>query len=363
MFQKYSVYIIFIFATLGCKVISIEKNSINPLDVFWYGRVATYADESKVNLISTAACGGFQTNDDITIYASTSKNNFVYLQVEQNSELLSQKYKITDDTLNRIIIPVKGPTRLWLYKCSEAHTGPLYIHKLEGNSIRPIKKTWNKKIEFIGNSITCGAASDTSIKPCGNGNYNYHHNGYMSYAAQCGRRLDARTLLSSISGAGIYRNWNSDGPTVPQLYSYLNLKDSLDGQWNASAYQPDLIVVALGTNDLSRGDGVKARHPFSQEQFVKTYISFLNKITEWNPEAKIVITDSPMVTGERTVLNSCLNIVKDKMKDNHGKEIYLFTYTPMKARGCTGHPSVEDHTIMANELTPYLEQILINNNK
>ncbi|MEN9859646.1 MAG: hypothetical protein RLZZ515_128, partial [Cyanobacteriota bacterium] len=105
--------------------------------------------------------------------------------------------------------------------------------------------------------------------------YNYHHNGYMSYAAQCGRLLKVQTLLSSISGAGIYRNWNSDGPTVPELYSFLNLRDSTDGIWNPSDYNPDLIVVALGTNDLSRGDGVNPRLPFSQEDFVKEYINFL----------------------------------------------------------------------------------------
>jgi hypothetical protein len=30
----------------------------------------------------------------------------------------------------------------------------------------------------------------------------------------------------------------------------------------------------------------------------------------------------------------------------------------MQAKGCTGHPSVEDHAVLANELLPFFKQLL-----
>lgn len=67
------------------------------------------------------------------------------------------------------------------------------------------------------------------------------------------------TLLSPISGAGIYRNWNSNGPTVPQQceQAYLRL-DSLK-KWGFTTIVPDIVCIALKTNDLSQGEGATAR--------------------------------------------------------------------------------------------------------
>jgi hypothetical protein len=41
-----------------------------------------------------------------------------------------------------------------------------------------------------------------------------------------------------------------------------------------------------------------------------------------------------------------------------GKPVALYFFQPMQAGGCTGHPSVEDHAILANELAPFFKQLL-----
>ncbi len=69
-------------------------------------------------------------------------------------------------------------------------------------------------IEFIGNSITCGAAADPSEVPCGTGVYHDQHNAYYAYGPRVARALAANYIVRSVSGSGIYRNWNSDGHAV-----------------------------------------------------------------------------------------------------------------------------------------------------
>ena len=44
-------------------------------------------------------------------------------------------------------------------------------------------------IEFIGNSITCGAAADVSEVPCGSGVDYDQHNAYYAYGPRVARML------------------------------------------------------------------------------------------------------------------------------------------------------------------------------
>ncbi len=354
------ILILFLFAQLfSCRNTpqSIATLKLDAINAKWYGRYVASKDGKQVNLISSAAHGGFSHMDSLTIKVSTAKGSFVYLQIEQNGSILPNQYKIIGDTISKITLATKGKNTTWLYKSSEAHTGPLYIHALEAKDIQSIDKGHLTKIEFIGNSITCGAASDESNMPCNEGEYADHHNGYMSYASQTARNLNMDVVLSSISGAGIYRNWNSEGPTVPQLYEYMNLMDSSEGQWQATDYDPHIIVVALGTNDLSDGDGIKPRLPFDPNLCIENYVSFLQKIIAWHPKAQILLTDSPMVTTKSRDLQNCLHAVQKKVDSltisQH--KIQVFYYKPMMPNGCLGHPSVEDHTIMADQLTAFLK--------
>jgi hypothetical protein len=60
-----------------------------------------------------------------------------------------------------------------------------------------------------------------------------------------------------------------------------------------------------------------------------------------------------MVSGEnRELLQRCLAQVKNAIDLQYPAEPQVVTYffKPMKARGCTGHPNVEDHAILADEL-------------
>lgn len=114
--------------------------------------------------------------------------------------------------------PTAGRHTPWLYKATEVHTAPIAIQKISAINIKALRPPMAPLIEFIGNSILCRAAADPSEVPCGAGDYHDQHNAYPAYGPRVARALHAKFLLSSVSGIAAYRNWNSDGPAMPEVY-------------------------------------------------------------------------------------------------------------------------------------------------
>ena len=198
--------------------------------------------------------------------------------------------------------------------------------------------------------------------PCGTGEYHDQHNAYFAYGPRVARELGVNFLMSSVSGIGIYRNWNSDGPTMPQVYEKADFQDYSTRPWNFTKYNPAIVSIALGTNDYSDGDGVKKRLPFDSESFIQNYIMFVELVKSKYPTAQIALLSSPMLNGERReTLHQGITRVKEAIDARYpsDKPVAVFFFKPMQARGCSGHPSVEDHAILAAELVPFFEGLLI----
>jgi lysophospholipase L1-like esterase len=284
-----------------------------------------------------------------------------YIQYELDG-VYQRRVKLSGDGAPLLVTaPKVGAHRVWIYKATEATTGPVFITRIVGRGLWPLKKPGAPLIEFIGNSITCGAQADASEYPCGVGDYWDHSNAYFAYGPRVARQLGVRYMLSSVSGIGVYRNWNSDGPTMPQVYERAALQVGDGRVWDFTKERPVIVNIALGTNDLSRGDGVRARLPFDSVAFVETYVKFVRLVKSKDPAAQIVLLSSPMEHGaEGQLLERCIRAVKKRIDALHpvGKRVAVFVFTPMVPRGCGYHPSVEDHAIMAKELAPFIKRLL-----
>ena len=131
--------------------------------------------------------------------------------------------------------------------------------------------------------------------------------------------------------------------------------------WNFKTYSPKIVSIALGTNDMSHGDGIHARQPFDSAVFVKDYAAFVQLVKSKYPKAIIALLSSPMINGnERLLLQNCLTAVKQHIDVLYpsDKPVALFFFQPMHAGGCSGHPSVADHAILANELFPFFKSLM-----
>lgn len=184
-----------------------------------------------------------------------------------------------------------------LMKYSEAAFSKLGFKaiSLEGELLPPPMRK-PRRIEFIGDSITCGYGVE--------GGFNSdlfttkEENPMRAYACQTARLLDAEFQLVSWSGIGIITNYvdetvNEPFPDrwlMPDLYEYADgelersLQKSTYEIWDNKSYSPDLVVIYLGTNDASYTRGRKER----QEYFASEYQKFLDQVRMKNKESYIL---------------------------------------------------------------------------
>ncbi|TDN39100.1 hypothetical protein A8B98_21675 [Hymenobacter sp. UV11] len=319
----------------------------------------------QLELISSAAHVGFQFEGrECQVFAALpGGQGHNYLQYELDG-VYQKRLRVEGSSTAPLTItaPTAGRHTVWIYKATEAHTGPIAIQKITAPRIKSLPPPAGPLIEFIGNSITCGAAADASEVPCGTGEYHDQHNAYQAYGPRVARALHANFLLSSVSGIGAYRTWNNTGPSMPQVYEKVDFQEKNPQRWDFTTYKPAVVSIALGTNDLSNGDGKTPRLPFDSTTFVNTYTQFVQLVKTNYPQARIALLSSPMLNGKtRTTLQNCLTAIKAKTDAAYpsASPVALFFFEPMQPRGCNGHPSVEDHSLLAQQLEPFFKKLLL----
>ncbi|PBJ14515.1 SGNH/GDSL hydrolase family protein [Flavobacterium sp. ACN6] len=345
-------------------IVSTAQTQNSSKTFLYQGRIDKLQNENVI-LIGTASSVSFNFTGNecsISLQSVDSYEHHNYVSLVLDGKYLG-KIKIEKGAAQSFPIKVtsnKKEHRLDIYKNTEAQSGNILFAGTTAK-LTSISFKKKKKIEFIGDSITCGAASDSV--DCDKGEYHDHHNGYYAYGPILSREIDVNYLVSSVSGIGMYRNWNDenkDEAIMPDVYQNLYLtKDKSKPKYDF-AFEPDIISIALGTNDFSGGDGKKERLPFNPEKYISNYINFIKMLYEHNPNAQIVITNSPMVGGDRgVVFEDCLNKVKAAFDtDKTHKTIQIFKFKPMTPKGCLGHPDVADQKVMADQYAPFLKKLL-----
>ncbi|MBX9853799.1 MAG: hypothetical protein K2X86_18800, partial [Cytophagaceae bacterium] len=86
-----------------------------------------------------------------------------------------------------------------------------------------------RKIQFIGNSISCGSgieAANGSAQCSEDGWGQPYHNSYYAFGPVLARDLNAEYHLTSVSGIGLIRNYSDlyDARPMPQVYNLLYLE-------------------------------------------------------------------------------------------------------------------------------------------
>ena len=321
--------------------------------------------QGDLELISSGCQFGFSfEGSTCSLQVIVPWPNHNYLQYDLDG--VYQKRIRVDSASNAPVVitaPKSGKHTIWIYKATEAHTGPIFIHSVSGPNIQALQRPTAALIEFIGNSITCGAQADASEVPCGAGLYHDQHNAYMAYGPRVARALGVNYIMICASGIGVYRNWDVDSPNMPQVYEKTDLTLQTQQQnWDFSTYTPRIVSIALGTNDFSDGDGIHPRKPFDSVAFVQAYVKFVQLIKSKYPNTQIALLNSAVLPAQKKAkLENCLTSVKKQVDALYpsAKPVALYFFQPMQARGCTGHPSVEDHGILANELIPFFKQLLL----
>ena len=237
----------------------------------------------------------------------------------------------------------------------------------EGKNLVEAPALPSRKIEFIGNSITCGYGNEGLKKE---EHFDYAtENHYYSYASITARNLDAQHWVVARSGIGAYRNYNgpkTGNPESNMLAQYEHIgyawkpelrKEAtfLSEKWDFNRYQPDVVCINLGTNDLSTPN-------YDAKLLKQNYHKLLKTVRQHNPKAKIVfLTGTMLYDKEMELQRQILNEVTAEAKKAGDKEIYRFDMAPISGDEWYGndwHPNVYMDEKMAGELTAYLRSLM-----
>ena len=163
----------------------------------------------------------------------------------------------------------------------------------EGCRLLPPPALPARKIEFIGDSMTCGYGVETTDEKEDFSDETENH--YYTYAALTARALKAQHVVVARSGIGIYRNYNGpktgNADCLPRIYDR-TLFGVEDVKWDFAQYQPDVVCVNLGTNDVSTD-------PYDKTMLENAYRDFYYTLRSKYPEAKIVFLSGCALVGNR----------------------------------------------------------------
>ena len=111
-------------------------------------------------------------------------------------------------------------------------------------------RTPRVRIEFIGDSHTVGYGNTSATRNCSEDDVWKTTDDSQAFGAKMARHYGADYQVGAISGRGIVRNYDgSGGDPLPEAYPYVLLDHS--ARYENRAWQPQVIVIALGTNDFS----------------------------------------------------------------------------------------------------------------
>jgi lysophospholipase L1-like esterase len=205
----------------------------------------------------------------------------------------------------------------------------------------------NHRIEFIGDSYTCGYGNEGKSRE---EHFNYEtENAYLAFGPLTAREVRAEYQLVSRSGIGMTQGYGGGKSfNMPRLYDEVTMDSTK--RWDYSQSQPQLVMIDLGANDLSA--------PLDSATFVDAYIKFLGRIRNNYNAAKIVCLVGPFSPDEKThtwqhYVHAVVNSFS--IKDN---QVYYFEFSPIELNGSDWHPNVAEDQALSAELVPYVKNLM-----
>ncbi len=276
-----------------------------------------------------------------------SNHNYIEVVVDGKAWRLQTKTK-TDTLSLAPYLTGDGIHSVTITKNTEANIGYMELAGIRCREMMPPGPKPKRKMEFIGNSITCGASSDRSEVPCGKGKWHDQHNAYFSYGAITARTLGAQYHLSSVSGIGLMHSCCGMDIVMPQVYDKVSMRDNAIA-WDFSAYQPDIVTVCLGQNDGMQDSAA----------FCKNYIDFLKKLRGYYPGATFILLSSPMADAQlKRFMEKVINAVQTERRKEGDAKIEQYIFKRQYVAGCDYHPSLEEHQLIATELINFINQTI-----
>jgi len=302
----------------------------------------------KINFIGTNISGEFKDADTSNYYNLIIDNDSIY--------------KIQFDTSKKIVALASnlsyGKHAIQIFKRTEWDKGKTFFYGFEFNGKNKLLKPGKlpkRKIEFFGNSITCGYAINDTVNDSPDG---YYESNYDAYAAITARHFNAQYYCTSKSGIGITVSWF---PLImPEMYNRLDPTDSTS-KWDFSKYTPDVVVINLLQNDswiVNMPDNEQFKKRFGTKApdsnfIINAYKKFVQTIRTTYTNAQIICMLGNMdITKKDSPWPGYVSKAVDEL---HDKKIFTY-FSPYKEP--PGHPKVKEQQMLADGLIQFIDQYI-----
>lgn len=207
----------------------------------------------------------------------------------------------------------------------------------------------DRQIEFIGDSFTVGYGNTSATRVCTPEAIWATTDTNQGPAGRLARRYRADWQANAISGRGVVRNYAGHAAeTLLAVYPFVlfgKAKRYADPTW-----QPQVIVISLGTNDFSTplapGEPWTSRAAL-QADYEARYLQFLRELRALHPRALFVLWATDTAGGE--VAAESARVV-ESFRASGDRRIGFVEVMGLAFSGCDGHPSIDDGRVVADRI-------------
>lgn len=196
-------------------------------------------------------------------------------------------------------------------------------------------------IEFIGDSISTGfgALGTTSDSDGGSPKW---QDATAAYPFLTAKALGADFSDVCYSGIGAKYGWQD--PNMLNFYPYQRWQYDRNTQYNFNTRQPDVVVIALGTNDIA----METERGITLEQRLAGYQELLDMVRAKNPNSKIVWIYGMMKDDDNARIPAII-------EENGGAAAGLYSLELVtNTAGAGWHPSAAGQQKFADDLVAFL---------
>ena len=342
---------------------SQKSESINNMNIFnnqvrYIGRC--HEENNTLSLYMSASGFEFDINAEssgtlsVTLKSEiTSPYTSQFLNVYIDNVLLN-KYEIANETKIITLSISKGTHLIRFNKLNEAAFSSLALSSYKGEGIifNAYKESKRKRIEFYGDSITCGygnlaTSNSESFKMS-------TEDAMQTYAVIAAESLNFDYSIVSASGISLDEQLNvlgSDKP-LPKIYDTYDLVNKYDMSNNAMDY----VVINIGTNDNTALNSIRTddEQIAKANEFYEIYKDLVRNLKTRYEDVKIICTYNFDINAYLQAAIS--GAVRDINKEFSNAFVYELELFPNK-NGADGHPDVENHKSMAEAISNLIKTI------
>lgn len=299
-----------------------EHNDDSSTSFAWPGTALTFkfiGQAANINIVS-AQRTRFQLNVDGEI-------SDLWVTPQQ------ENYSLANDLTNEA-------HEIQLTRLSESFTGVTSFTSgpiVDGTLLTaPLAK--QRKLLVLGDSITAGYGIEGSSKDCG---YSLDTaNPLLTYAALAASGLNAQLHTIAWSGIGVWRSYGETEPSSPTIIDRYTrtLANDDSSVWQTSDYQPDAILINIGTNDYWDG---------SASGYSPAMTDLLTRIQTDYPNKPVFLIVSPMLSGDSRASQKAV------FTQLQSEQITMLDLTKIEAEdgyGCDYHPNTITHQRLGQQL-------------